>query len=137
MSDTAVEDISGIMEVYSGITSELKKVIVGQDEVVEELLVAVLSGGHCLLEGVPGLGKTLLISSLAEAMDLSFKRIQFTPDLMPSDITGTEVIQDDPVKLKVQLPEELPSVSVRLYQNLGEPLMLSSGTPFVPGQPLP
>lgn len=84
-------------KLHAGIKTELAKVIVGQDEVIEELLAAVLCGGHCLLEGVPGLAKTLLISSLARAMSLSFKRIQFTPDLMPSDITGTDVLQEDPV----------------------------------------
>ena len=79
------------------ITSELRKVIVGQDAVVEQALIALFAGGNCLLVGVPGLAKTLLISTLARALDLSFSRIQFTPDLMPSDITGTDVIQDDPV----------------------------------------
>ena len=74
---------------------ELRKVIVGQDAVVEEILIAFLAGGHCLLRGVPGLAKTLLIKTLAEAVDLRFSRIQFTPDLMPSDIIGTEVIEED------------------------------------------
>ncbi len=77
------------------ITEELGKVIVGQSAVVEELLVALLSGGHCLLVGVPGLAKTLMVRTLADTLNLSFNRIQFTPDLMPSDITGTEVIQED------------------------------------------
>jgi MoxR-like ATPase len=81
---------------YARIRGELAKVIVGQENVIEQVLVAVLSRGHALLEGVPGLAKTLLISSLAEATHLSFKRIQFTPDLMPSDVTGTEIIQEDP-----------------------------------------
>ena len=80
---------------YDKIRSELAEVIVGQSEVIEQVLVATFSRGHALLEGVPGLAKTLLISSLAEATHLSFKRIQFTPDLMPSDVTGTEVIQED------------------------------------------
>jgi len=71
-------------------------VIVGQEEVIEQVLIAMFARGHCLLEGVPGLAKTLLVSSLAKALHLSFKRIQFTPDLMPSDITGAEVIQEDP-----------------------------------------
>src|SRR4051812_27741645 len=75
---------------------ELSKVIVGQDAVLEEILTAVFARGHCLMQGVPGLGKTLLVSTLAQAMDLSFHRIQFTPDLMPSDITGTDVLQEDP-----------------------------------------
>ncbi|MEK7413017.1 MAG: MoxR family ATPase [Planctomycetota bacterium] len=79
----------------SQLNTELGKVIVGQDHVVEEVLVALSAGGHALLEGVPGLAKTLLISTLASATRLSFNRVQFTPDLMPSDITGTEVIRED------------------------------------------
>ena len=79
------------------IRRELRKVIVGQDSVVEQALIALFAGGNCLLVGVPGLAKTLLISTLARAIDLKFSRIQFTPDLMPSDVTGTDVIQDDPV----------------------------------------
>jgi MoxR-like ATPase len=74
---------------------EIARVIIGQDQLVEHLLIALLSRGHCLLVGVPGLAKTLLISTLARSLDLKFSRIQFTPDLMPSDITGTEVIEDD------------------------------------------
>ena len=93
------DDLKGLEEIrhaHDAILRELDKVIVGQHEVIEEIVIAILTNGHCLLEGVPGLAKTLLISSLAEAMSLSFKRIQFTPDLLPSDITGTEIIQDDP-----------------------------------------
>src|SRR4051812_49370092 len=75
--------------------SELGKIIIGQDVVLDELLMAIFCRGHALLVGVPGLAKTLMVSTLAQALDLSFKRIQFTPDLMPTDITGTEVIQDD------------------------------------------
>ncbi|MCP4850024.1 MAG: MoxR family ATPase [Verrucomicrobiaceae bacterium] len=78
------------------VRSELGKVIIGQDEVIEQLLIAIFTRNHALLVGVPGLAKTLLISSLAESLDLNYKRIQFTPDLMPSDITGTEVIYSDP-----------------------------------------
>ena len=77
------------------ITDELSKVIVGQQEVIEQLLIALFARGHCLLVGVPGLAKTLLIRTLADALSLDFSRIQFTPDLMPADITGTEVIQED------------------------------------------
>jgi len=76
---------------------ELSKVIVGQTEVVDQLLMAIFSRGHCLLVGVPGLAKTLLVSTLARILSLEFKRIQFTPDLMPADITGTEIIQEDPI----------------------------------------
>src|SRR5216117_3877082 len=77
------------------ILAELRKVIVGQDEVVEEVLIALFTGGHCLITGVPGLAKTLLIKTLADILDLNFKRIQFTPDLMPSDITGTEILDEE------------------------------------------
>jgi MoxR-like ATPase len=78
------------------ILAELRKVIVGQDDVVEQVLTALFTGGHCLITGVPGLAKTLLIKTLAQILDLEFKRIQFTPDLMPSDITGTEILDEDP-----------------------------------------
>jgi MoxR-like ATPase len=78
------------------ILGEIRKVIVGQDAVIEELLISILANGHCLLIGVPGLAKTLMVSTLAGVLDLSFKRIQFTPDLMPSDITGTDIIEEDP-----------------------------------------
>src|SRR5687767_996745 len=76
------------------ILAELRKVIVGQEEVVDQVLIALFTGGHCLITGVPGLAKTLLIKTLAEILDLRFKRIQFTPDLMPSDITGTEILEE-------------------------------------------
>lgn len=87
--------IDEIQEKYEIIRKELAKVIVGQDKVINQMMVALFSGGHVLLEGVPGLAKTLLISSLAGVMDLGFKRIQFTPDLMPSDITGSEILEED------------------------------------------
>jgi len=83
-----------LRKAYENLRAEIAKVIVGQDEAVEHLLIALLSRGHCLLVGVPGLAKTLLIRTLAEVLDLSFSRIQFTPDLMPSDITGTEIIEE-------------------------------------------
>lgn len=85
-----------LVAAYETITAEVGKVIVGQEAVLEQLLIAMLSRGHCLLEGVPGLAKTLMIRSLADAMALSFRRIQFTPDLMPADIVGTDIIQEDP-----------------------------------------
>ncbi len=78
------------------IRREVAKIIVGNDDIVEQMLIALMAGGNCLLVGVPGLAKTLLVSTLAQALDLKFARIQFTPDLMPSDVTGTDVIQDDP-----------------------------------------
>ena len=75
--------------------AELQKVIVGQDEVIEQMFAAIFTRGHCLLEGVPGLAKTLMVSTLARILDIRFKRIQFTPDLMPSDITGTNVLEEE------------------------------------------
>jgi MoxR-like ATPase len=81
---------------YRALTEQIGRVIVGQHQVIEQLLIGLFSRGHCLLVGVPGLAKTLLVSTLARILDLSFKRIQFTPDLMPSDITGTDILQDDP-----------------------------------------
>ncbi len=94
-SDNDLENIAALKEAHDRIVAEVGKVIIGQRAVIDELLISLLSRGHCLLVGVPGLAKTLLISTLARALDLKFSRIQFTPDLMPSDITGTEVIEED------------------------------------------
>src|SRR4051812_46431481 len=85
-----------LAQAYEKMTEQIGKVIVGQKQVVEELLMALFSRGHCLLVGVPGLAKTLLVSTVSKILHLSFKRIQFTPDLMPADITGTDILQDDP-----------------------------------------
>jgi MoxR-like ATPase len=85
-----------LAQVTRQLENELGKVIIGQQRVIEELLVAIFARGHCLMQGVPGLAKTLLVSTLAQTMDLTFRRIQFTPDLMPSDIVGTEILQEDP-----------------------------------------
>jgi MoxR-like ATPase len=90
-----VQAVQKLNEAYRAITGELSKIIIGQRHVIEELLIALFAGGHCLLVGVPGLAKTLMIRTLADALALDFSRIQFTPDLMPADITGTEVIQED------------------------------------------
>src|SRR3954463_14436779 len=93
--DDDVQAVHRLQEAYQQITTELAKVIIGQKKVIEELLVAMFARGHCLLVGVPGLAKTLMIRTVADALALDFSRIQFTPDLMPADITGTEVIQDN------------------------------------------
>ena len=82
-------------ESINKIVNEIKKDLVGQDDVVENVLIAIISGGNVLLEGIPGVGKTRLVRSLGKALDLPFSRIQFTPDLMPSDVTGTNVIEKD------------------------------------------
>jgi MoxR-like ATPase len=95
LQDDDVQAVNRLNEAYRRITSELGKVIVGQQTVIEELMISLFARGHCLLVGVPGLAKTLMIRTLAEALSLKFSRIQFTPDLMPADITGTEVIQED------------------------------------------
>lgn len=92
-----LERLSGSIE---KIKSEIKKVIIGQDEIIDKLLIALLSKGHCLLVGVPGLAKTLLVKTLAEVLELKFSRIQFTPDLMPSDITGTDILEEDQLTKK-------------------------------------
>jgi MoxR-like ATPase len=99
LDDGQEDDLSAIERLRDGyhrVRRELQKVIVGQEGVLEELLIAMFARGHSLLVGVPGLAKTLMIRTLADSLNLSFSRIQFTPDLMPSDITGTEVLQDDP-----------------------------------------
>ena len=95
MSANDVQAVADLASARRRLEEEIGKVVIGQHGIVEGLLVALLAGGHCLLVGVPGLAKTLLIRTLAEALDLSFGRIQFTPDLMPSDITGTEVLEED------------------------------------------
>jgi MoxR-like ATPase len=89
------ESVQSIIDKLGALKQEIGKVIVGQSETVDQLLITFLAGGHALLEGVPGLAKTLMIRSLSEAIDLPFRRIQFTPDLMPSDIIGTEVLEED------------------------------------------
>ena len=98
MAEPATDDLQAVerlRKAHADITTEIRKVIIGQKDVVDQLLIALLCGGHALLVGVPGLAKTLLISTLARVLNLSFNRIQFTPDLMPSDITGTEILEED------------------------------------------
>jgi MoxR-like ATPase len=95
MEPIATVSADRVAEGRERILAELRKVIVGQDDVIEQVLIALFTGGHCLITGVPGLAKTLLIKTLADILDLEFKRIQFTPDLMPSDITGTEILDEE------------------------------------------
>ncbi len=89
------KSIKILINKVSQLKSEIQKVIVGQDVIIEEMLIALMAGGHCLLEGVPGLAKTLMVRTMSQALDLSFRRIQFTPDLMPTDIIGTEILEED------------------------------------------
>ena len=88
-------DVKNLLAKLPQLKNEIQKVIVGQDHILDELLVAFLAGGHCLLEGVPGLAKTLIVKTMSQALQLSFRRIQFTPDLMPTDIVGTEILEED------------------------------------------
>jgi MoxR-like ATPase len=145
-----VSDVSRIDELrenYNTMRTELAKVIVGQESVIEEMMIALFSGGHVLLEGVPGLAKTLLISSLARVMDLKFNRIQFTPDLMPSDIVGSEILEEDhgtgrrefkfikgPIFANVILADEInrtpPKTQAALLQAMQEREVTASGQTF-------
>jgi hypothetical protein len=94
-TDEVRELIGTFKTATAGLRSEVGKVIIGQDDVVEHLLITLLVGGHCLITGMPGTAKTLLVHTLADALGLTFKRIQFTPDLMPTDVTGTDIIEED------------------------------------------
>ena len=139
-----IEAVQRLQQAHRNITTELRKAIVGQDDVIEQLLTALFSGGHVLLVGVPGLAKTLLISSLARVLDLDFNRIQFTPDLMPSDITGTDVLEEDastgrrvmrfiqgPVFANVVLADEInrtpPKTQAALLQAMQEKEVTAGG----------
>jgi MoxR-like ATPase len=132
------------------ILAELRKVIIGQDEVVEEVLIALFTGGHCLITGVPGLAKTLLIKTLAGILDLDFKRIQFTPDLMPSDITGTEILDEDqggrrlhfvkgPIFAQIILADEInrtpPKTQAALLEAMQESHVTAAGRTYPLEQP--
>ena len=94
MYKSEVEAVAALAESYQDISKEVGKVIVGQEEVLKAVLISIFSNGHCLLVGVPGLAKTLLVQTIAQVLDLSYNRIQFTPDLMPSDITGAEILDE-------------------------------------------
>src|SRR5438105_10416518 len=95
-SEVLKSRIERFRQVQSGIISQVRRVIVGQEEVLEQVMIALFVGGHCLITGLPGTAKTLLVRTMAQTLGLVFKRIQFTPDLMPSDITGTDIIEEDP-----------------------------------------
>ena len=137
---------------FSSIKEEISKVVVGQKEVVDQLLISLFSGGHCVLVGVPGLAKTLLIQTVADTMNLSFSRIQFTPDLMPGDITGTEVIEDDketgrkhfkfikgPIFANIVLADEInrtpPKTQAALLEGMQEHKVTASGQTFILDDP--
>ena len=147
-----VEAVAALRDGFAAMKSEIAKVIVGQDEVIEQLLISLLARGHCLLVGVPGLAKTLLIKTVAEVMDLNFSRIQFTPDLMPSDITGTEIIEDNrstgsksfkfvkgPVFANILLADEInrtpPKTQAALLEAMQEHHVTAAGQKYVLEEP--
>ncbi len=146
------QDLERLLERAGGLRAEIGKVIVGQEEAVEQLLVALFAGGHCLLEGVPGLAKTLMIRTLGRALELSFKRIQFTPDLMPSDIVGTEILEEEhgtgrrafrfsrgPIFANLVLADEInrspPKTQAALLEAMQEKEVTYSGETYVLDRP--
>jgi len=147
-----VEAVASLKENFSAMRKEIAKVIIGQERVIEELLISLLARGHCLLVGVPGLAKTLLIKTVAEVLDLKFSRIQFTPDLMPSDITGTEIIEDDratgkksfkfvrgPVFANILLADEInrtpPKTQAALLEAMQEHHVTAAGQKYILEEP--
>ncbi len=147
-----LQAVEKLKDARTRIKAEIGKVIIGQDRVIDELLIALLSNGHCLLVGVPGLAKTLLISTLARVLDLKFSRIQFTPDLMPSDITGTEILEENkstgqrefkfvkgPVFANIVLADEVnrtpPKTQAALLQAMQEHEVTASGQTFKLDEP--
>ena len=145
LTDADISRVGEIGRAKTGLISEIKKVIVGQNKVIEEILIALFCRGHCLLVGVPGLAKTLLISTLAGIMELQFNRVQFTPDLMPSDITGTDVLDEEvgskqrtfrfikgPIFTNILLADEInrtpPKTQAALLQAMQEYKVTAGGT---------
>lgn len=141
-----------LVETCVKIREQVSKIVVGQDEVVEQLVIAILARGHCLLEGVPGLAKTLMVRSLAQTMNLSFQRIQFTPDLMPADITGTDIIQENretghrdlvfdkgPIFTQMLLADEInrtpPKTQAALLEAMQEHEVTVGGTTYILDEP--
>ncbi|HEY0384424.1 MAG TPA: AAA family ATPase, partial [Pyrinomonadaceae bacterium] len=144
--------VDALQHSLAELEAEIAKIIVGQREVVRQLMVTVACGGHCLLRGVPGLAKTLLVKTLAQSLDLSFNRIQFTPDLMPSDITGTDVIEEDratgrresrfirgPVFANIVLADEInrapPKTQAALLEAMQEGQVTAAGVRYTLSQP--
>src|ERR1043165_9648580 len=147
MNQEIEKQVAELAALHKNMLQEFSKIIVGQREVLEELLITVFSGGHNLLEGVPGLAKTLMINTLARLLSLHFKRIQFTPDLMPSDIVGTNVIEEDhttgkrvmvfvhgPIFANVILADEInptpPKTQAALLQEIEEKTVRAGGKTF-------
>jgi MoxR-like ATPase len=151
-STNDVEAVKRLAKTYTALRTEISKVIVGHEAIIEHLVITLLSRGHCLLIGVPGLAKTLLIKTLAQALDLKFSRIQFTPDLMPSDITGTEIIEENistkgksfkfvrgPVFANIILADEInrtpPKTQAALLEAMQEHHVTAAGETYVLEEP--
>lgn len=147
-----VQILENFSTVYQNLVSEIHKVVIGQDVIIEQLMISLFSRGHCLLVGVPGLAKTLLINTLARVLNLKFNRIQFTPDLMPSDITGTEIIEEDrssgkkafrfikgPIFANILLADEInrtpPKTQAALLEAMGEHKVTAAGEDMVLEEP--
>lgn len=145
MSDVAA--IESFVKQFKGLKSEISKVIIGQDEVVTQILISIFSGGHSLLIGVPGLAKTLMVNTIAQALGLDFKRIQFTPDLMPSDILGSEILDEDrhfkfikgPIFANIILADEInrtpPKTQAALLEAMQERAVTVAGHHYKLGLP--
>ena len=142
-----VEELDGFKESYARFRKEIAKVIVGQDEVVKNVLISIFSQGHCLLVGVPGLAKTLLVQTIAQSLGLKFNRIQFTPDLMPSDIVGSEILDDNrqfvfnkgPLFANIVLADEInrtpPKTQAALLEAMQEKAVTAAGSRYELGKP--
>ena len=142
-----VEAVNALKKTYDKFFSEINKVIYGQDDIIKEVLISIFSNGHCLLVGVPGLAKTLLVNTLAEVLGLQYKRIQFTPDLMPSDIIGTEILDENrkfkflkgPLFSNIILADEInrtpPKTQAALLEAMQEKNVTVAGTKYELGKP--
>ena len=152
INNLSEQEVLVLLDKLTQVEHEVGKVIVGQKDVIQQLLVSLLAGGHCLLEGVPGLAKTLMVSALTETLDLGFKRVQFTPDLMPSDIIGTEILETDhdsgdrffkfqqgPVFTNILLADEInrtpPKTQAALLEAMQEKCISYAGTSYVLPKP--
>ena len=142
-----VEAVNALRDKYKTLTAEIGKVIIGQNEVVEDVLICVLSKGHCLLVGVPGLAKTLLVNTISRVLGLEYNRIQFTPDLMPSDIIGTEILDESrhfkfvkgPLFANIILADEInrtpPKTQAALLEAMQERAVTTAGKRYELGNP--
>jgi MoxR-like ATPase len=134
-----IKAVDALHQAFKNISAEISKIVIGQDEVIKSVLIAIFSNGHCLLVGVPGLAKTLLVQTVADVMDLNFNRIQFTPDLMPSDIIGAEILGDDrsfkfipgPIFSNIVLADEInrtpPKTQAALLEAMQEKAVTAAG----------